>query len=56
VQTLIKNLNFLVRLRNSDPTTAPQVPKSIKKTAAIDISMSVKPKGLIKKLALEANV
>jgi hypothetical protein len=53
VVTVIKTLYFLVRFRKIEPKTAPTAPKIIKPTADKEIVTSLKPKGLIRKLALE---
>ena len=49
---VIMALYLLVLLMKMEPTTAPPTPKTIRPTAAKDISTSLNPKGLIRKLAL----
>ena len=49
-------LYYLDFLRYREASTAPTVPKIIKRTAAMEISISDAPKGLIRRFALEAKV
>lgn len=49
-------LYWRVLLRKIEPTTAPTAPKSINPTAESEITVSLNPKGLIRKFELEPNI